>query len=98
MNTLIRCIQIVYGIVETAEIEQIEEIKKQQEKNGYLGYRFPLENRHLVFYLKLPQCNSHNIRVLLVLFRRINDISRWVTPGSTPCHPIPPFFPLCQVT
>jgi hypothetical protein len=47
MNTLIRCIQIVYGIVETVEIEQIEEeineIKKRQAKEGYLGYKLPPE-------------------------------------------------------
>jgi len=35
------------------EIEQIEEIKKQQEKDGYLGYRFPLEIDAL-FLLKMP--------------------------------------------
>jgi len=47
MNTLIRCIQIVYGIVVTVEIEQIEdeikEIKKRQAQEGYLGYKLPPE-------------------------------------------------------
>ena len=47
MNTLIRCIHIVYGIVETVEIEQIEEeiekIKERQAQDGYLGYKLPPE-------------------------------------------------------
>ena len=50
MNALIRCIQIVYEIV---EIGQIEEIKKQQEKDGYLGYRLPWKI-DILFLLKMP--------------------------------------------
>ena len=50
MNTLIKCIHIAYGLVETLEIEQIEEeiteIKKKQAKEGYLGYKLPEGNTY----------------------------------------------------
>ncbi|MCW4050819.1 MAG: hypothetical protein NWE89_13895 [Candidatus Bathyarchaeota archaeon] len=48
MNTLIRCLNIVYGMVEAMEVEEIEkEIKeleekeRQSEKQGDLGYKLP---------------------------------------------------------
>ncbi len=47
MNTLIRCLNVAYGMVEAAEIEQIKEeieaMKREQEESGYLGYRLPDE-------------------------------------------------------
>ena len=43
MNTLIRCLNVAYGMVEAVEIEQIEEeietIKREEQKHGYLGYK-----------------------------------------------------------
>ncbi|MBN2334114.1 hypothetical protein JXL21_01050 [Candidatus Bathyarchaeota archaeon] len=48
MNTLMRCLQIAYGMVEAIEIEQIEEdIKKLEEQTAqreHLGYTLPGDN------------------------------------------------------
>ncbi|MCK4318612.1 hypothetical protein KAW53_07615 [Candidatus Bathyarchaeota archaeon] len=48
MNTLIRCLNVVYGMVEAMEVEEIEqEIKeleedeRRREEQGILGYRLP---------------------------------------------------------
>jgi len=45
MNTLMRCLQIAYGMVEAIEIEQIEkDIRKLEEQvaqEEHLGYRPP---------------------------------------------------------
>ncbi len=45
MNTLMRCLQIAYGMVEAIEIEQIEEdLRKLEElvdQGEHLGYRLP---------------------------------------------------------
>jgi len=47
MNTLIRCLNVAYGMVEAAEIEQIEEeiaaMQREEEQHGYLGYKLPEE-------------------------------------------------------
>ena len=44
MNTLIRCLNIAYGMVEAVEIEEeIEALIKQEEEHGYLGYRLQEE-------------------------------------------------------
>ena len=45
--------QVYPNCLTIVEIEQIEEIKKQQEKDGYLGYRLHLEIDAL-FILKMP--------------------------------------------
>jgi hypothetical protein len=45
MNTLMRCLQIAYGMVEAIEIEQIEEdirkLEEQAAKEEHLGYKLP---------------------------------------------------------
>jgi len=45
MNTLMRCLQIAYGMVEAIEIEQIEkDIRKLEEQvaqEEHLGYKQP---------------------------------------------------------
>ncbi len=45
MNTLMRCLQIAYGIVEAIEIEQIEEdirkLEEQAAQHEHLGYKLP---------------------------------------------------------
>jgi len=44
MNTLIRCLNVAYGMVEAVEIEEeIEAMKREEEKHGYLGYKLPEE-------------------------------------------------------
>jgi len=51
MNTLIRCLNVAYGMVEAAEIEAMQ---REEEKHGYLGYKLPEEQKN---YSKLQQKN-----------------------------------------